>query len=92
MYVSAWEFDLRYHCVSPFGMAVFTLSGWYDVLCTYTCSCLLIGLMCVFTSRSPVSLNLGPLYTVMSKKVSSWSLCSNINLIVGCSYFVKFLL
>ena len=35
---------------------------------------LLVGLMCVFTSRVPVELNSGPLYTVTSK-VSSVSLC-----------------
>lgn len=64
-----------------------TLSGWYEVLCTY--SRLLVGLMCVLTSSSPVLPNLGPLYTVASKKVSFWLLCSNVNLIVGCILLIS---
>ena len=44
--------------------------------------------MCVFISRIPVCSKSGPLYTVISKKVSSWSLLSCVNLIVGCIEFI----
>ena len=67
-------FVRRYLSVSPFGIAVFAHLGWYEFLWMY--NCLLVGLICVFTSRVPVELNSGPLYTVTSKKVSSVSLCS----------------
>ena len=49
--------------VSPFGMAVFTLLGWYEVLWMY--KCLLVGLVCVLTSRRPLSLKFGPFISVL---------------------------
>ena len=64
--VSSLVFECRYLWVSPLGMAIFTLCGWYDVLRMYNCGFL--------TSRKPVSRNWGPLYTIVSKKVSSVSL------------------
>ena len=48
--------------VSPFGMAVFTLLGWCEVLWMY--KCLLVGLMCVLTSRRPLSLKFGPFHNI----------------------------
>ncbi len=55
--VSPCVFVRRCLSVSPFGMAVFTLLGWYEDLWMY--NCLLVGLMCVLTSRRPLSLKLG---------------------------------
>ena len=46
------EFVLRKGLVSPFAMAFLVAGGWYDETCTY--SCLLVGLICVLTSRIPV--------------------------------------
>ena len=43
--------------------------GRYDSACTY--SCLLVGLICVLISRMFSVLKRSPLYSVMSKKVSS---------------------
>ena len=67
--------------VSPVAMAFLQGSGWYDDLWTY--SCLLVFFMCVLMSRMPVSVKVGPLYTVISRKVSSLSSHSWVNLMVG---------
>ena len=45
-------------------------------------NCLLVGFMWVHTSKSWFLLNLFPLYKVMSRKVSSVSFSSYVNLIV----------
>ena len=79
--VSPCVFVRRCLSVSPFGMAVFTLFGWYEVLWMY--NCLLVGLTCVLTSRRPLSLKFGPLYTVTSKNLSSFLSYLCVNLIVG---------
>ena len=47
-------------------------------------NCLFVGFMWVHTSKSWFLLNLSPLYKVTSKNVSSVSLDSYVNLIVGC--------
>ena len=44
---------------------------------------LFVFFMCVFMSRIPVSVKVGPLYTVISRKVSSLSSHSWVNLMVG---------
>ena len=54
--------------------------GWYESACTY--SCLFVSLMCVRMSRKLLFRNLSPLYRVMSRKISSLSLASYVNLIV----------
>ena len=77
---------LRYLCVSPVAIALLQDLGWYDVLCIY--NCLFVFFMCVLMSRIPVCSKSGPLYTVISKKVCSWSLLSCVNLIVGCIEFI----
>ena len=45
--------------------------------------------MFVLTSRSPVSWNFGPLYTVVSRKVSSSVLCSCVNFMVFVNVFYE---
>ena len=85
-FFEACVFVVRYLCVSPVAIAFLQLSGWYDVLWTY--SCLLVGFMFVLTSRSHVSWNLGPLYTVVSRKVSSSVLCSCVNFMVWCTLLI----
>ena len=49
------ELVLRYLFASPFAIANFVAGGWYEEACTK--SCLLVGLMCVLTSRIPVVWN-----------------------------------
>ena len=63
--------------------------GWYGSACTY--SCLFVSLMCVRMSRMFLFRNLSPLYRVMSKKVSSLSLASYVNLIVLWIEFIVFM-
>ena len=75
------EFVLRKRLASPFAMAFLVAGGWYDEACTY--SCLLVGLICVLTSRIPVEVNFSPLYTVTSRNVTSVLLASYVNLIVS---------
>lgn len=75
------EFVLR---VSPLAMACLQLLGWYEFACMH--SCLLVCFMCVFISGIPVVSKSGPLYTVVSGKVSSALLYSWVNLMVGGLY------
>ena len=67
-------------------MTLIVVGGWYEVAWTY--NCLFVGFMCVRTSRSWFLLNLSPLYNVTSKNVSSVSLDSYVNLIVGCIWLM----
>ena len=48
-----------------------------------------IGLKCVRISRIPCLLNLSPLKTVVSRKFTSLSEISAVNLIVGCCLFAR---
>ena len=59
-----------YVFVSPFIIAFLVVVGWNDFACTY--SCLLVGLIYVLISRMFSVLKRSPLYSVMSKKVSSF--------------------
>ena len=54
-------------------------------------SCLFVSLMCVQMSRIFSFRNLSPLYRVMSRKVSSLSLASYVNLIVLWIVFIVFM-
>ena len=74
------EFVLKYCFVSPLLMALIVVGGWYEDAWMY--NCLLVGFMWVRTSKSWFSLNLFPLYKVVSRNVSSVSLSSYVNLIV----------
>ena len=79
--VSLEEFVLRIRKASPLTNPFSTLGGWQEVKCVYWK--VSVGLKCVFTPRIDLSLNLVPLYTVVSRNTVSVSDISAVNLIVG---------
>ena len=75
------EFVLRIRQASPLTNPFFTLGRWREVKCVYWN--VSVGLKCVFTSRIDWSLNLVPLYTIVSRNTVSLSDISAVNLIEG---------
>ena len=79
--VSFEEFVLRIRKASPLTNPFYTLGGSQELKCvSWKVS---VGLKCVFTSRIDRSLNLMPLYNVVSRITVSVSDISAVNLIVG---------